>query len=191
MDKNKKNAFRRFTLFEYDKEQKYLEDMHKKGWKLKGITPIVFQIFEIYHFVKCESEEMVYQLDYNQDGIDNKEYIKLFEDCGWEYVYDYEGFTYFCKPETKMQGREEIFCDDESRLDMMKRILQRRILPMIAIFFLSLVPSFINFYLYLNMGSIKILSVISVSIFMIFLIYVWTFVSSAINYRRLRKNIVK
>lgn len=146
-------------------------------------------MIEIYHFVKCESEEMVYQLDYNQDGIDNKEYIKLFEDCGWEYVYDYEGFTYFCKPETIMKEREGIFCDDESRLDMMKQILQRRILPMIAIFFLSLVPSFIN--LYLNMGAIKILSVISVSIFMIFLIYVWTFVSAAVNYRRLRKNLVK
>ena len=33
---------------------------------------------------------MIYQIDYNQDGIAHKdEYVKMFGDCGWEYLQDY------------------------------------------------------------------------------------------------------
>ena len=30
---------------------------------------------------------MIYQIDYNKDGIAHKdEYVKIFSDCGWEYL---------------------------------------------------------------------------------------------------------
>ena len=188
MEKIEKKTRRKFSLFEYDKEQKYLEEMHKKGWKLKGITSY---LIETYYFEKCEPEELVYQLDYNQDGIDNKEYIKMFEDCGWEYVYDFQGFTYFCKPVSKMQGREEIFCDDESRLDMMSRILRGRIWPMIALFFMSIFPHVINWKLYYDMKSSRMMVVLGIGVFILFFIYTGAFISSVVNYCRLRKNLAK
>lgn len=37
---------------------------------------------------------------------------------------------------------EEIFCDDESRLQMMQRVLKGRMLPLLIIFFLVLLPQF-------------------------------------------------
>ena len=74
-----KKALKFFSIFEYEKEQDYLRNMHKSGWKFVCISG-----FCVYHFEKCEPEDVIYQLDYNQEGIAHKdEYIKMFEDCGW------------------------------------------------------------------------------------------------------------
>lgn len=41
---------------------------------------------------------MVYQLDYNKEGLEHKdEYLKMFDDCGWEYLQEYAGYSYFRK----------------------------------------------------------------------------------------------
>ena len=41
----------------------------------------------MYHFKKCEPKDVIYQLDYNEDSVSQKEdYVRLFEDCGWEYL---------------------------------------------------------------------------------------------------------
>ena len=61
MSKTKKE-FKLFTVAEYEKEQEYLREMHKHGWKLHHVAEI-----GMYHFEECEPEEVVYQLDYNPD----------------------------------------------------------------------------------------------------------------------------
>ena len=66
---------------------------------------------------------------------------QMFKDCGWEYIQDYFGYSYFRKPASEMTGDEEIFCDDESRLEMVKRIFFTRMIPLIAIFFLLVIPN--------------------------------------------------
>ncbi|MDO4491248.1 MAG: DUF2812 domain-containing protein [Lachnospiraceae bacterium] len=124
-----------FDVMDYDKEALYLSEMHQRGWKLDHIT---FPCF--YHFVACDPDHIRYQLDYNKDGIENKaEYTQMFKDCGWEYLFDFVGYSYFRKPE-EASDMEEIFCDDDSRMDMIKRIFRGRILPMILLFFLALIP---------------------------------------------------
>ena len=77
----------------------------------------------------------MYQLDYNEEGIKHKdEYVQMFQDCGWEYIQDYAGYSYFRKPVSQMQGKmEEIFCDDESRLEMMRRMFLGRYTPLFII----------------------------------------------------------
>ena len=37
-------------------------------------------------------------------------------------------------------GEEEIFCDDASRTEMMKRVFRGRIIPLLIIFFLIILP---------------------------------------------------
>ena len=82
-----------YSIFEHEKEEKFLRDMHKSGWKFLKVTG-----FGVYHFVKCQPEDVVYQLDYNQEASSNKgEYIKMFSDCGWDYLLDYAGYSYFRK----------------------------------------------------------------------------------------------
>ncbi len=97
---NKKTTIKLFTIPEYEKEEKYLSMEHKHGWKLTYITLPCF-----YHFDECEPEEVVYQLDYNLDIHKNfKQYIQMFEDCGWDstircicpnlFIYSYYSITY-------------------------------------------------------------------------------------------------
>ena len=52
---------------DYEKEAAFLSKMHKNGWKLKEIKGLCS-----YHFEKCTPEDVVYQLDYNQEGLDIK-----------------------------------------------------------------------------------------------------------------------
>ena len=50
------------------KEGEYLSLRHRQGWKF---VKVVFP--GIYCFEKCTPEDVVYQLDYNQDGLSNKD----------------------------------------------------------------------------------------------------------------------
>lgn len=131
-----KKLFRYFNIFEYEKEEKFLREMHKSGWKF-----IKVKGFGVYHFEKCIPEDVVYQLDYNRDAQKSREeYLQMFADCGWEHLQGYAGYSYFRKPAAEMREDEGIFCDDESKLMMMERVLKGRMLPLLIIFFCCLMP---------------------------------------------------
>lgn len=131
-----KTEFRFFTVSDWKQEETYLREQHKNGWEFVKVNFI-----SLYHFRKCEPADVVYQLDYHPESITHKEaYIQMFRDCGWEYLQNYCGYSYFRKSVSEMDGEEEIFCDDDSRLDMMKRVFKQRIIPLLLIFFLLIIP---------------------------------------------------
>lgn len=135
-----KREIKFFNIVQYEQEAEYLRNMHKSGWKFVKMTGL-----GMYHFESCEPEDVIYQLDYNQEGLKNKEeYVQMFEDCGWEYLQDAFGYSYFRKPASEMHGEETIFCDDESRLEMMNRVFKGRFMPLIVIFCCCLLPQFFN-----------------------------------------------
>lgn len=133
---NSKTVFKYFTIPQYRQEEEYLSAMNEKGWRFTHVT-----IPGFYHFEKCEPGQVTYRLDYNQEGIRNKdEYIQMFSDCGWEHICDFVGYSYFRKEGGAREEREEIFCDDSSRLDMMKRVFRGKIIPLIIIFAAVIIP---------------------------------------------------
>ena len=135
-----KTEIKFFNVVQYEQEAEYLRNMHKSGWKFVKLTGL-----GKYHFEACQPEDVVYQLDYNQEGRRNREeYIQMFADCGWEYLQDAFGYSYFRKPAAEIKGEESIFCDDESRMEMMNRVFRGRLLPLIVIFFCCLLPQFFN-----------------------------------------------
>ena len=67
----------------------------------------------------------------------------MFDDCGWEYIQDYADYSYFRKPVSDSGEAEEIFCDEESRLQMMERVMKGRMTPLLVIFFVTLLPLFV------------------------------------------------
>lgn len=136
-----KREFKIFTIMEYEQEQEYLREKHNEGWKFIKVN---FPGF--YYFEKCEPEDVIYQLDYNQEGRSNRDtYVKMFADCGWEYVLDFARYSYFRKPVSEMNGSEEsIFCDDASRLAMMERVFKGRMIPVMIIFCAILIPAFFS-----------------------------------------------
>ena len=134
-----KKEFRYFTIFNHEKEQEYLREQHKDGWEFSKVSGI-----GIYHFEKCQPEDVVYQLDYHKDGVSRKtEYIQMFLDFGWEYLGEVMGYNYFRKPVSKMNGEEEeIFSDDESRMDMLDRVFKGRVVILIVLFFTLICPNY-------------------------------------------------
>lgn len=138
--KNTKTEFRYFTIADWKEEEAYLRRRHQEGWRFEKVT-----LPGIYRFIRCAPEDVIYQLDYNPEGLADREaYLQLFSDCGWEHLQDYVGYSYFRKPASAMQGtEEEIFCDDASRRAMLLRVLRRRLPPLILLFFLTILPNFL------------------------------------------------
>lgn len=131
--------FKFFTITEFEKEQEYLSEQHKRGWKLTHITLPGF-----YHFEQCTPDNVIYQLDYNPDRHKNfRQYIQMYEDCGWNYICDLAGYSYFCKSVDDMSQKEEIFNDDSSKKDMLERVFKGRMIPLFIILGLVLLPNLI------------------------------------------------
>lgn len=165
-----------FTIIQYEEEAVWLRKMQKQGWKFSGVTMPFF-----YHFEKCEPQDFVYQLDYNKDG-SNPEYVKMFEDCGWEYITDCMGYSYFRKPaealtSSEADGTNEIFCDYESRLDMLRRIFRGRMLPLFVIFFGTIATQ-------LPMSIIRrgLSNSVTIMWIVLALLYLWIFASYTKKY---------
>ena len=134
--RERKTEFRFFTVAEWEKEEAYLSQRHREGWRFTGV-----RLPGVYGFERCAPQEVVYRLDYNPEARAHREdYVQMFRDCGWEYVQDYVGYSYFRKPAPASERDAEIFCDDASRLEMMERVLKGRMLPLVAILLLVIVP---------------------------------------------------
>lgn len=180
--KNEKTEIKYFSIPQWKEEEIYLREQHKNGWKFVKVNG-----FCVYHFQKCDPEDVVYQLDYNPDSVSQKsEYIQMFNDCGWEYLQNYVGYSYFRKAASEMDGTEEaIFCDDASRLDMLKRVFYGRILPLLGIFFLIIIPQIFmqsQIDTPLNHGLMVFFCVL-------FLLYLAMFVSFAIPFWKYYRSI--
>ena len=136
--KDKLREFHYFLLPDYEKEEEYLREMHKDGWKFTHVTLPGF-----YHFEPCEPEDVVYRIDFNPQPADKKrDYIRMFEDYGWEYLQDLNEFSYFRK--SAMEADTEIFSDNASKVDMMRRIFTKRMIPILVVFFCCLLSNLTN-----------------------------------------------
>ena len=130
-----------FGLADFLDEQKFLEEQHRQGWKFKSYSYMTKYVFE-----KCEPEEYIYRLDYNENNQDEEAYIQIFSDCGWEYIMKFQTWYYFRKKKSTLNIQDnEIFSDNDSKIDMIKKVMWRQtfiVIPML--FFLGYFLSFIN-----------------------------------------------
>ena len=165
-----KRKFKLFLVTQEGAEQRWLEQQQRDGWKLLGIT-----FPGIYTFEKCEPEEVVYQLDYNPEGLkDKKNYLKPFEDLGWEYMDDMSGYAYFCKPKVQVTEEDDIFrkMSDDERYT---RLFKGQMIPMLIIFCVCVVPGVIRSYCRQSWGLFAFWAVMAV-------IYVVILTGYAIGY---------
>ena len=170
-----KKTVKFFSVVDWEEEQNYLRRMHQRGWKFVRLTALC-----VYHFEKCEPEDVIYQLDYNADGAEHKdEYVQLFADCGWEYLQDFMGYSYFRKSAAETDGAEEIFCDDDSRLQMFERVGRGRMLPLLVIFLCVMLPGLLRSIAH-GEGILVVMLGIIVGL------YIYLFARFLCCYRRLR-----
>ena len=179
--KNTKTEIKYFSVLGWKKEENYLREQHKNGWEFVSVSG-----FCLYRFRRCEPKDVIYQLDYNPDSLVNKnEYIQMFNDCGWEYLQNYVGYSYFRKAASEMDGtEEEIFCDDASRLDMMKRVFMGRMTPLLIIFFLIIIPQIIM----QRQVNTPVNQTLAVVFYVLFVIYLGMFIAFAIPFWKYYKS---
>ena len=143
----KKNVYRIVTIADYEREAVFLGEMHAKGWKLRKVSYSILLVAVKYTFEKCQPEQVSYQLDfYPMKKSERASYLQLFKDCGWEHITDFNGFSYFRKLHSGIESDAEfeIYNDAAGKLAMVKRILTRRMFP-ILLLFLALLPVFSKF----------------------------------------------
>lgn len=143
----KKIVYRIFTIADYEREALYFREMHAKGWKLRKVSYSILLFAVKYTFEKCHPEQVSYQLDfYPMEKSERASYLQLFKDCGWEHITDFNSFSYFRKAHSEIESNAEfeIYNDAAGKLAMVKRILTRRMFP-ILLLFLALLPVFSKF----------------------------------------------
>ena len=143
----KKIVYRIFTIADYEREALYFREMHAKGWKLRKVSYSILLFAVKYTFEKCHPEQVSYQLYfYPMEKSERASYLQLFKDYGWEHITDFNGFSYFRKLHSgiELDAEFEIYNDAAGKLAMVKRILTRRMLP-ILLLFLALLPVFSKF----------------------------------------------
>lgn len=128
-----KTELKTFFITDFEQEANYLMAMHRKGWKL---TKISFDC--LFHFEQVEPEEVVYRLDFKDNGrADQEAYYQLYRDYGWEPVATCNSFEIFRKPASQV-GTDDIFSDETSRWEMIRQIFMRRFLILLSMVVLAI-----------------------------------------------------
>lgn len=110
----KKSITKIYFPWQLDKEEKWLEEMSKKGWHIKKHS------FLKYEFAEGTPEEYIYCIDYKIRGKDNYGYIELFKELNWEFVSQCMDWYYF---RTKNKGNKTpIYSDNSSKLEKYKQM---------------------------------------------------------------------
>ena len=116
--KKTKRTFQFFAAWDYEFEEQEFNRMSEQGWQL--VSGGSFS-------QKYEYDDSViyrYRLDYNNDVKDMTRYDETFRDAGWERVNStFNGWHVFRKvfDPQKPDEEYEIYTDDQSRVDMLKR----------------------------------------------------------------------
>lgn len=131
MSKDKKRLICGGLAWTEDKDMKRLNELSKEGWMLSGFS------YLSYELKKEEPKEYIYCMD--SQKVENKEeYIELFKDGGWEYIFNY-GDMYFYKA---LPGTKAIYSDKASLSEKYSYIAtqMKNVILMLAALTLALIP---------------------------------------------------
>lgn len=107
----RKTIHKWFWVWDFEKEERWLNVMAQTGWLLDGVG------FGVYHFVPCAPGEYAVRLEMHPC---DKEYIRFMQETGAEYVGRMFQWIYFRKK--TQNGPFDIFSDLDSRIAHLDRI---------------------------------------------------------------------
>ncbi|NIE91019.1 DUF2812 domain-containing protein [Bacillus sp. Ab-1751] len=134
-----KKVFKPFAIWSLEKEEAFLRKMHQKGWALQKYNVM-------YTFKKTEPKDVVYKADFRLDYKDSKEkqkeYIEIYEMCGWKHVTSFAKWNYFCKEVDEVNELPDIYSEKETRIQKLNELLL-----FLVIISASILPSMYNLFL--------------------------------------------
>ncbi|HDR7618968.1 MULTISPECIES: DUF2812 domain-containing protein [Bacillus] len=134
-----KKIFKPFAVWSVEKEEAFLRNMHQQGWALQKYNIM-------YTFKKTKPKDVVYKADFRLDYKDSKEkqkeYIDIYEMCGWKHVTSFAKWNYFCKEVENDNELPDIYSEKETKVQKMKELLQ-----FFAFISITILPSMYNAFL--------------------------------------------
>lgn len=107
-----------FWVWDFDKEEKWLNDMAATGWTLDGVG------WCRYDFKTTEPDEYCIRLEMLDKAMfssSSQEYIDFVEETGAEYIGNMVKWVYFRKK--KELGEFQLFSDIDSKIKHLNRII--------------------------------------------------------------------
>ena len=101
----KKTVRKWFWVWDFEKEERWLNEMAMQGWVLDGIG------FAKYHFVPCEPGEYTVRLEMHEH---DEAYLGFMRETGAEYIGRMVQWIYFRRKAEL--GEFDIFSDIDSRI---------------------------------------------------------------------------
>ena len=110
---NSKVQFRMFTIFDLDKVEDYLHEMHLQGWEFKANR------FGLFHFEQCQPDDVMYRV-YNTSYLRKNEMVlESIKDRGWEFVEQCP-YSVFRKAIGDIVSNDQSFIDNRLRWEAVK-----------------------------------------------------------------------
>ena len=130
----------KFYISEFREEAAWLAFMHREGWKF--ISTDGYH----YEFEKCDKEDYIYQLDFKEVSAANEDYIQMFLDYGWEIVFHFRNWFYFRKKRMDEEEDLLIFSDNDSKIDMCRRVINKEVLQKVPLFLALIIFEYMILY---------------------------------------------
>ena len=105
---NSKVQFRMFTIFDLDKVDDYLHEMHLKGWKFKSNS------FGFFYFEQCQPDDVIYRVWNTSYLRKNEMVLQGIKDRGWEFVENCS-YSVFGKATCDVDSNDQSFMDNRLR----------------------------------------------------------------------------
>ncbi len=108
-----------FWVWEFDEEEKWLNEMAKRGWVLDSVG------YAKYTFIQSEPGEYAVRLEMPEHmpaSAECQDYIDFIEETGAEYLGNVMKWIYFRKKTA--DGEFDLFSDIDSRIRHMDRIVK-------------------------------------------------------------------
>ena len=162
---NSRVEFRIFTIVDLDKEEEYLHEMHLKGWKFKSNR------FGFFYFDQCQPDDVIYCIYDSRFLKKYKHELQDFRDRGWELIE--RGFcSIFRKPASDLLPEDQVYMSKGLRWEVMRYRLR------------SCAATFLG-------GLVVCMSLfkeeLSMSFFIIFLLYAFLIFYLIYGYFRLKR----
>ena len=108
--REKKTVFKLFFVWDFGKEERWLNEMAQEGWVLDNTG------FSFYTFVRCEPGEYIIRLEMNPSS----DYRAFVKELGAEYIGGCVNWVYFRRKAEL--GSFELLSDIDSHLTHLSRI---------------------------------------------------------------------
>ena len=129
-----------FWAWDFEKEEKWLNEMSAKGLALVDYT------FCRYSFEECEPGEYSFKIQYLENKPshpESEQYIRFMEETGAEQIASYINWVYFRKKTA--EGPFEIFSDYESKIKQFI-LIKKLLIPLFIMNFFIGTANIINFW---------------------------------------------